>query len=273
MSSERLPFVMGVETRHKTTKAAIASVRDGIVSMRNRAGQGIYARVVHSRFYGVTSALHVYHDPSLGERQRRDLFRTVASQEEALAQSDEITEREAKRYSAYFVIERAKDGTFTFERNYDKIDAIAQNNGFFCLLTTTGMTSSEVLSIYRRRDMIEKNFDDLKNHMDMKRLHTHTKETTDGKLFLAFISLIAVSEMGVKLAEMMKERSWSKGSVITELEKIRVVIAAGGKRLMNPVTKTQRLIFEALGLGVNDLNSYITNTETNTRMCSKLPEI
>jgi transposase len=258
MNKGHIDFVMGVEARHKATRDAIGSVRNAIVSMRNRTEQGIYASAVTDIFYGSTSVMHIYHDPELAERQRRDVFRTVEVWEERLAQAEQLTRRDANRYRAYFVINLDLDGTFSFVRDYNKIDTAAMNNGFFCLLTNTSMDSSRILSIYRKKDMIEKSFDDLKNHIDMKRMRTHNTATTDGKLFLSFVALIAVSEVQAKLGVMMREKSWSKDSVIKELEKIRVVTASGGRRLMNPITKTQRLIFEAFGLNEEALKTYIT---------------
>ena len=137
-----------------------------------------------------------------------------------------------------------------------------------CILTNTHMDSSEVLEIYRRKDMLEKGFDDLKNHIDMKRMHTHTTATTDGKLFLAFIALIAVSELQVRLKTMMREKSWSKDVIIAELEKIKVVSTSDGKRLMNPITKTQRLIFEPFALSEDDLRAYVTATPDRHFVCA-----
>jgi len=259
MKSKHLNFVIGAEIGHKATKGAVDSVRDNITSMRNRVGKGIYAKSVHGAFYGAYTTMHVYCDPELAERQRRDMFRTVESHEEKLTQLKQLTIREAKRYGTYFTIALAKDGSFTYERDYDKIDAAALNNGFFCILTNTRMASSEVLSVYRRKDMIEKGFDDLKNHIDMKRIHTHTTATTDGKLFIAFIALIAVSEMQAKLGKMMREKSWSKDAVIAELEKIKVITAADGRRLMNPITKVQRMMLETFGLSVDNLKAYVAS--------------
>jgi hypothetical protein len=43
------------------------------------------------------------------------------------------------------------------------------------------------------------------------------------------------------------------------MEKVKVVFSAGGKRLMNPITKTQRLILEAFGLGEEDIKLYIAS--------------
>jgi hypothetical protein len=49
-------------------------------------------------------------------------------------------------------------------------------------------------------------FDDAKNYIDMKRLRTHHGNTTRGKLFCSFISLIVISEIGNKLNVLMKKR-------------------------------------------------------------------
>jgi transposase len=110
-------FVTGVEPRHKATRSAIDKVRDGMVSMKNRISDSTYARHVYSRFYGVTSTMHVYYDSKNAERQRQDMFRTVENQEEMLNQLSQITERDAKKYSAYFDIVKAQDGSFSFSRN------------------------------------------------------------------------------------------------------------------------------------------------------------
>ena len=177
-----------------------------------------------------------------------------------LNQLAQITERDVKRYSSFFDIKHNADGTLSFCRNYNKIDIAARNNGFFCLLSNTGLTSTEVLKVYRRKDVIEKGFDDLKNHIDMKRMHTHTGTTTGGKLFCAFIALIAISEMTNKILALNRRKAMSKADVISELEKIKVIQTLDGKRLMNPITKTQRAIFEAFNLKENNLRAYASIT-------------
>lgn len=258
MHSARLPFIMGVEIRHKTTQVAVDKVRGNITSMRFRIKQGIFARSVHDRFYGVSSTMHVYYDPELAELQRRDLFRHVESFEEKLAQLQQISKREAKHYSSYFDIDRKEDGSFSFGRNYDNIDRADLNNGFFCILSSTKSDSEEILDIYRRKDAIEKSFDNLKNHLDMKRMRTHGNATTDGKLFLAFVSLIAVSYMERALADFMKEKSMSKDSIILELEKIKTVSISENRRLLNPLTRTQKLILKPIGLDEDALKSFVS---------------
>jgi transposase len=85
------------------------------------------------------------------------------------------------------------------------MDAIAEHLGYFRLLTNTGMTPAEALRVYRRKDVIEKGFDDLKNNVDMRRMETRDDDPTEGEMFGAFLALIEVSQMEVKLGEAMRK--------------------------------------------------------------------
>ena len=262
MHSENIHYILGVDTRHKALRAAIDGVRDKIVSFRNLVHDGTYAVSVHSRFYGESSTLHIYSNPELGERQRQDLFRTVGNMEAELMQLDDVSEKERKRFSRFFDIE-IKNEALSFSRNYDKIDDAAKNCGIFCILTNTMHSSTEVLNLYRNKDTIEKGFDDIKNHLDMKRMRVHSDAAVTGKLFCAFIALIAVSEManGLNLFnDATKRRVMSKRTLLSELDKIRVFVTHDGRRLMNPLSKTQRELLLAFDATEADLNSFILGT-------------
>jgi len=259
MHASQFSYLIGVEVGHKTVCAAINKVRDDIVSVRNIVKPGVYARLVRDRFYGETSNMHVYYDPNIAERQRQDLYRRVEVQDESLRQLEQLTKKQAKYYRTFFDIELEENGSFTYKHNHDKVDAATINCGFYCLLTNEKFSSSETLDIYRRKDTIEQGFDDIKNYIGMKRLHTHSSSTTDGKMFCSFIALIAAIEMANRLSEFMEKKSMSKDALISELEKIRVVAMSDGRRLMNPLTKTQRTIFETFGLSQEDILNYVNN--------------
>jgi transposase len=59
---------------------------------------------------------------------------------------------------------------------------------------------SEALTVYRKRDVVENAFDDLKNHLDCKRLRIHSSSTMNSKLLIQFIALIYKSQIR-KIAE------------------------------------------------------------------------
>ena len=256
-SSPSKTYIIGAELSHKASFTALKEVREDIVSMKNSISQGVYGRAIHSRFYGVTTTLHIYFDPNSAEGQRQTLYRTIESEEHELSRLEAMTKKEFKHYNRHFDIDLKSDGSFSFSRNYFKIDEVAKNLGFFGIFTNTGANSENVLADYRRKDVIEKGFDELKNHIDMKRLRTHNDTTTEGKMFCAFIALIAVSKMSTLLTDFMKSKSMSKDGLISELEKIKIVTMSDGTRLMNPLTKTQRTIFNACGLTEDTLNAFV----------------
>ena len=262
MHDSKLQYIVGVEMGHKKVHAALKEVQaTSIVSMRNRVKDDVYAHLVSSScFYGsVESNLHVYFDADLATRQRSMLYRRVEVLEERLGQLEQLTRREAKRFRCYFKVDLGVDGSFVFERDYVKIDGFDRDCGFFGLLTNTGGSSGEVLSVYRQRDVLEKGFDDLKNYLDMRRLRVHSSGVLEGKLFCCFVSLIVVCELSRLLSDFLRVRSLSKVGLFLELEKIRVVTLSDGVRLINPLTKTQRDILEACGLTEMDLKNYLKN--------------
>lgn len=256
MHEEKLEFIIGAPISTKAIRQAIEPHRQTIVVMRNRTSQGVYAVSSQGRFYGTTNTLHIYHDPILAEHQRADLHRVVEKHSEELAQSDQLTKQDAKHYSRFHTIDLSADGTFTYQPDQDKIDAAAHNAGIFCLLTNTPHDSQTLLGIYRRKDILEKGFDELKNHTGMKRLRTHYTDTTNGKLFAAFISLIAVCHLQRQLADLLADNRISKKGMLAEMDKIKIVYAPQGRRLINPATKTQRDILHTLNLQETDLQTY-----------------
>ena len=257
MHSTKKDYICGAELGHKASSIAQKEVRENIVSMKNAISQGVYSRSINSRFYGVETTLHIYFDPNAVEKQRQDIYRTVTVETEELSKLNHLTKKDAKRYGKHFDITLAENGTFTYQVNYDKVDNIAKDCGFFGIFSNTTSNSGDILSDYRRKDVIEKGFDELKNHIDMRRLRTHNTATTEGKMFCAFIALIAVSKLAIMLSDFMKSKSMSKDGLVSELEKIKVVTMSDGTRLMNPITKTQRTIFEACDLSEDDLKAYV----------------
>ena len=92
-----------------------------------------------------------------------------------------------------------------------------------------------------------KNFENLKNELDFKRLHTHNQDTTQGKIFVSFISLIVKSYILNRTAETVQ---MTQKQLFLDLDKIKVLkLNEKTKlRLINPLTKSQRSILEALNI-------------------------
>ena len=129
-------------------------------------------------------------------------------QENELSQTEEPPDRKLHN-DRYFHINRSKDGKLGYIRNYQAIDEQLAKCGFFLIGETDfKKTTAQILEIYRRRDMVEKSIDQLKNELDMKRLQCHNGDTAEGKVFVAFLALIVRAYMMNKLTELMRQNGY-----------------------------------------------------------------
>ncbi|MDR0468557.1 MAG: transposase [Peptococcaceae bacterium] len=124
--------------------------------------------------------------------------------------------------------------------------------GFFCILTNVKTDSGELLEVYRRREVVENCFDDLKNALDMKRLRIHTSATMDSRLFIQFIALILISRIRTiaAKAKQNKEMRFMTVRDIMEAMECIVKITYSGRygSTISELAPLQRDIIEAFGL-------------------------
>ena len=67
-----------------------------------------------------------------------------------------------------------------------------------------------------RKDVVEKCFDNLKNALDMKRIRSHSKESSDGKIFIAFIALILRAIIENVLGDFTRKNNLTIEKIIKE---------------------------------------------------------
>lgn len=253
-------FIISVPNSSLFARELIDKYRNQIVNRSEcRLGKNLpYAKEVIREDFGMRVKAHIYYNPAKAAAEEEILFNDIERCERALS---EMPEPPAKslHYDRYFKINRSKDGGVGFIRDSEKINTIISRLGFFIIIETDFEASSlEVLMTYRQRDVVEKSFDDLKNELDMKRLHCHTDETTEGKMFVAFFALILRSCMQNKLRAHMNESGLTFSSVLKELRKIKYVHTCDGKKLLSPITKKQRDIFNACGLSTDSLPAWLS---------------
>jgi transposase len=268
-------FILGAEYRIKAIQQAFAENKQKVQDAKNYIlREKVYGLPVKGRFYRIAATLHIFYDPEAVPKQTADFFRKIVVEENELSQLKELDDEQAKKYARHFVItkptlttsglEMTEGKKFAFERDNLKINEIRERFGYFFILTNKDLMPEDVVSTYRKRDVIEKGFDEIKNGLDMKRLRTHYSSTADGKMFCAFIGLICRLHIQNKLRELMDNTNASNERVIRELSKIRAIkvnpIHAkddGKIRLLNPLTKTQKDILTALGFKTDIISDYI----------------
>ena len=121
------------------------------------------------------------------------------------------------------------------------------------MCTNTELSCEEALDLYRSKDCVEKAFAVLKNDILDERIRTKSIESTNGKMFLAFIGLIIRRTLEDKLRRYLNKSRISLDSAINRLSYIRCIKEDEKWLLSNCLTKVQRELVDILGLPVSGL--------------------
>jgi transposase len=106
------------------------------------------------------------------------------------------------------------------------------------------MPKEEVLSFYRDKDKIEKIFDSSKNELNTDRLRSHSKTTTDGRLFVKFIATVLYQQITKVMKENDMFKKYSVTELLKELSKMKMISLPEVGKFTTECSKKQREILE-----------------------------
>jgi transposase len=126
-------------------------------------------------------------------------------------------------------------------RNEIKINEYLSKLGFFIIITNNkeNLPKEEILSFYRDKDKVEKIFDTTKNELNTKRLHSHSKKTTEGRLFVKFIAIILYQQITKIMRENDLLKKYSVTELLKELSKIKMISVPEVEPFTTECSKTQ----------------------------------
>jgi transposase len=133
------------------------------------------------------------------------------------------------------------------------MDMIAQHKnkyaGYICFITNdkTIETAWDALMEYSTRDYIEKDFDEMKNELDMKRIRIQTDGRMKSRLFIQFIAEIYMREIRVHLHNSEKCKKLTRKQIFSHIRTIYKVKFKGKYKDVYPeLSRQQRNILDAL---------------------------
>ena len=203
----------------------------------------------------VKTRLLLFRSPQSTLREETSLTTLLNRLHAELNDRTKISDKAARDYEPFFRIAiNRKDGSFTYERDDDMFKTALSLCGSFALFCTRQeLDCEEVLDLYRRKDCVEKAFGALKNDILNERLRTHSVETLNGKLFLAFIGLIIRKTFEAKLKQYLKKNRMGLDSALDRLGDILCQKRNGTWHLIKAMTKQQRELSEILNLPIDRL--------------------
>lgn len=212
MLKKRYAFTLGTKVSLIFVKDAIKAARDQMMSPgsfddEHRVFHAVlpvpFAVPVRGRGPNERNAyLHLYCDK---EKEADDVVDLMAKIKKLRMQLEtgEIT-ASRRELSAYFTLSiNDRDEITGFRENRELVTEAMNRCGFFALLTSEKeLDSAQVLSIYRKKDKVEKSFNNLKDRLSLRRTRCSSDDSLNGKIFVQFIALILVSY----IKKMMKEK-------------------------------------------------------------------
>lgn len=195
----------------------------------------------HHRMY-----LHTYFDPVKAALDAKKFGHKIRCEYQELV-SGKLVKEHQKDYERFFTVRETPKRGRKVEYNQPKIDAHQKNTvGWFVLATNDIKDPVQALEVYRLKDAVEKNFDDLKNDLDMNRLRVHSAQAMDGRLFIQYIAEILLSRVRTVMKESGEFKNHSMQELIDELKSVRqVTVEKKRGRIVTALTALQKRIVKA----------------------------
>lgn len=195
------------------------------------------------------SWLHIFYNAERAASEFDRFTRNLIKYREELL-SGQTVEKHEELYKRYLIVKKTPKRGIKVEFNEDEIQKQRKkHSGFFCILSNKIKNASEALCIYRNKDVVENSFDDLKNHLDMKRLRVHTATAMDGRLFLQFLALVYISLIRTKIQADDKLKFLTTREVMEEMETlVKVKYSKHYGEVFTETTPIQRRIMEVFDI-------------------------
>ena len=208
--------------------------------------------------------VHVYYSDYRKARERSKLETKIQQYKEFLrgliGSGVTVDSKYTEFFEPIYYHEGKADQKLQFIR--EKKETISQAIrlcGYFAIITSSEMTASEALELYKSRDYSEKLFRGDKSYLGERTMRVYQDEPLYTKIFIEFVALIMRNKIYTCLKDRMKETGKKANymtvpAAVRELSKIEMVKQADGiYRLSHAVTATQKEILQAFNMTATDV--------------------
>jgi transposase len=192
--------------------------------------------------------LHIFFCPDLVTNYWDILMGTLSDEYDRLIETDSTDV--AKDLKKYFIISKDDNGHVAIDYNNDLIPTeINSYSGYLCFLSNdkTIESGKDILREYSTRDAIEKDFDEMKNDLDMGRIRVHDETRMKSRLFIQFLAEIYLRDLRMELGKSKECEKLNKDEIMSCIKTIhKIKFESGIKDIVAPLSKRQRDVLTAL---------------------------
>jgi transposase len=245
-------FTIAVPFTCKFAKGMVESERKDIDTLSNTIvnGKESLRAVTKLRQWGKDHKVyaHVYYNARKAAGIREDLYAHVAALKEQAAERPEKCAGDPE-FTKYLIIRRSEKEVcgYTINTRDNVVEAELETSGWMVIISNYIKDAKEAIRIYREKDIVEKGFLRLKNSLDLGRTRVHSERNMQNKVFVGFVSLILLSGIHNVMVDKKLYNKMTMKKLILTLSKLRIQYVKG-VRVLFPVTKEQRDIYEAFNI-------------------------
>ncbi len=251
-------FIVGMTFVSTFANDCVKKVQSSIMNVENYIsiqGNDLYASSFLEKWNGHRMYIHVYYDSAKADGEYREFSRKIQDLKVELETNKEIKSH-LKDYEKYFDIKETPVRGRKVIINIEAVEEFRNKRaGYFVLASNDEKDSTKALDVYRKKDIVEKSFDNLKSSLESKRMRTHSKETMEGRFFLQFIALILMMAIQNKMQEQKLFKRFSYPTLIGELKTLSSITYPKKRKITyTELTKGTKDIFKAFGI---DSKTYV----------------
>jgi len=264
MYKNHYKFLIGGKLSLSFVKKKLDSIRTGLASRKNYYPEVAIFAETHLQEWpyeetkprggeqvseGRRIYIHYYYNDQKATDDRMRFYHELDRLEEELRLGQKNPENE-KKYDKYFIVSDTPVRGRKIEPKQEAIDTVEKNFGFFVLMSNAINDPIEALKIYRTKDLIEKAFGNLKEHLNMRRESVASEECLEGKLFVQFVALIYLCYIKKVMDEKKLFSKYSMQELLDELDIIELFQQPGNRAHIGEITGKQQLLYEAMEVKV-----------------------
>jgi transposase len=243
-------FMIGVPSRSKWTLPFLENFRKTLEKQEpvDNFSEKTLQHYATPISYG-NSTIHLFFDEQWRKEQEGNLTYLLENCLRELEENRPVEEH-MQLYDTYFEVRKNPSGSRRILRKPHSLQLFSQSNtGFRVVQTNCEQDPEKILKVYRNRNAIERQFDNLKNEEDCTYLQIHEPDTFESRLFIQFIALILSSSLQDSLE---KDASLSflqsYGQALKEMESFnRISVSMPPENIYTTPTETQLLLAESFG--------------------------
>ncbi|WP_321002867.1 IS1634 family transposase [Eisenbergiella porci] len=199
--------------------------------------------------------VYLFYDSRRAEDERGTVHQKVKTLIQMAESRKHFSKKMQGQFSPWLVIEPSEKDPgsgrcFSVKENRKSVQDCLDEAGFFVIVSNAGLDAEQMIRIARMRDQGEKAFHRMKSHFGLAKTYVHNAVTYEGKMFVAFFSLIMVEAYRHYVKEVLTATaSETTATTIGELRKYQIHQKRDGSWMpAYAMTKKQKQIFRKLQL-------------------------